>query len=116
MEEFEIGSCVGGYCVYKAIWAAAAGEELTCEREPHNVQDRYAVSVKRGVVVGHLPRKISRLCSLFLRRGGIIICTVSGGRRYSVDLPQGGIEVPCKLLFKHKPKELRKIKKVLKES
>ena len=90
MEEFEIGSCVHGYHVYKNIWATTAGEELMCEREPHNMQDGYAVSVKRGgVVVGHLPRKISRLCSLFLRLGGTIICTVSGGRRYSVNLPQG---------------------------
>lgn len=68
-------SCVRGYHEYKDIWAAAAGEELTCEKECHKVQDRYVVSVKT-VVVGHLPRSILRLWSLLLRQGGIIICTV----------------------------------------
>ena len=84
MEEFEVSSCIRGYHVYKDTWDAATGEELACEREVHNTQDRYAVAVKmEGTVVGHLPRKISRLCSLFLRRGGAILCTVTGGRRYS---------------------------------
>ena len=82
------------------------GEELACEREPTNTSDRYAVAVvKDGVIIGHLPRKISNICSLFLRRGGTISCIVSGGRRYSADLPQGGLEIPCKLLFKGKAKD-----------
>ena len=92
----------------------AVGEELVCEREPHNSHDRYDVAVKRlGIVIGHLPRKLAKRCSLFLRRGGSIICTVSGERRYSHDLLQGGLEIPCTLLFKHKPKEVQKIKKLL---
>ena len=42
-----------------------------CERETHNDRDRYVVAVKKtGTVIGHLPRKVSRVCSLFLRRGG----------------------------------------------
>ena len=56
---------------------AAVGEELVCEREPHNCHDRYAVAVKRtGIIIGHLPRKLSKQCSLFLRRGGSIFCMV----------------------------------------
>ena len=46
-----------------------------------------------GVVIGHLPRKLSKICSLFIRRGGSICCIVTGGRRYSADLPQGGLEI-----------------------
>ena len=102
--------------MYKEIWEAAAGEVLMCEREPHNALDRYAVAVKKtGTIIGHLPRKLSRVCSLFLRRGGTIECTVTGGRRYSVDLPQGGLEVPCSLLFKATPKEVQKLKKLWKQ-
>ena len=87
-----------GYHIYKDIWPAAVGEVLV--REPHNSQYRCPVVVKTvGVVVVHLPRKISRVCSLFLRRGGAIECTVTGGRRYSSDLRQGGLNVPCSLLF-----------------
>ena len=57
-------------------------EELPCECEVHNAMDHYAVAVIRDdVVVGHLPKKISRICSLFLRSGGTIRVKV---RRYLV--------------------------------
>ena len=60
--------------MYKDIGDAAVGEELLREREPLNAQDQYAVAVKReGIIVGHLPRKISRLRSLFLRQGGVLL-------------------------------------------
>ena len=86
MEEFGRDCCIR---VYKEIWLAAIGEKLECDREPQNSCDHYAVAVKNsGVVICHLPRKLSRVClrvcSLFLRRGGVISCTVTGGRRYSV--------------------------------
>ena len=32
--------------VYKDIWYAVVGKVLVCEREPNNLQDRYAVAVK----------------------------------------------------------------------
>ena len=78
------------YHVYKNIWEAAVGETLSCVRESRNARDQYAVAVeKNGTVVGHLPRKVSRVCALLLNRGGSIQCTVTGKRRYSTDLPQG---------------------------
>ena len=62
--------CVRGYHVYIDVWDAAIGEELDCQREPSNANDRYAVAVvKSGVVVSHLPKKLSRIYSLFMRRG-----------------------------------------------
>ena len=116
MEELSRLSCVRGYHVYQDVWDAAIGEILTCEREPSNSQDRYAVAVKKeGSIVGHLPKNVSRVCSLFLRRGGTIECTITGTRRYSADLVQGGLEVPCFLLFKGKEKEVQKLKKVWKK-
>ena len=39
------------------------------------------------------------MCSLFLRKGGTISCKITGSRRYSSDLIQGGLEVPCILLL-----------------
>ena len=45
------------------------GESLVCERDPENASDRYAVAVKKeGTIIGHLPRKVSRVRSLFLRK------------------------------------------------
>ena len=54
-----------------------------CEREIGNVVDRYAVAAKNDsrITVGHLPRKISRICSIFLMGGGTIMATVTRRRR-----------------------------------
>ena len=74
---------------------------LHCSRDTSNTKDPYAVSViKSGTgVVGHVPKKISTACSIFIRRGGSITCKVIGSRHYSRDLPQGGMEIPCLLEF-----------------
>ena len=53
---------------YQAIWEPIHGEELDCSREIDNPNDPYAVSVtKGGKVVGHVPRKISRMCAVFMK-------------------------------------------------
>ena len=91
------------------------GEELSCKRELGNDKDRYAVAVvlRDSTTVGHVPRKISAACALFLERDGSIDCVVTGEHCYSRDLPQGGLEVPCLLKFKGQPKYMSKIKKLL---
>ena len=110
MTEWEVDSCVHGYHVYEAIWAAALGEQIGCVREPLNAMDRYAVALKKdGTVIGHLPQKISRICSLFIRRRGTIECIVTDTRRYSSDLPQGGLGIPCTLLFSGEKREITKL-------
>lgn len=65
------------------------------------------------MVVGHVPRNISVACSAFLRRAGALTCTVTGVRQYSSDLPQGGLEIPCRLTFSASTKEVGKIQKLL---
>ena len=110
-------SCVRGYHVYMDIWNAVLGEELLCQRETGNSSDMYTVACmlkKDGTTVGHLPRKISCICTLFIRRGGTISCLVNGRRKYSADLPQGGMEIPCILLiFKGESKEIKRLVKLL---
>lgn len=94
-----------GYHEYLMIWSdPIIGEELWCEREPGNSSDPYAVAVKKQIsgedkIVGHIPRRISTICSLFIRRGGTIRCIVNGRWRHSSDLLQGGLEIPCILHF-----------------
>lgn len=39
-------------------------------------------------------------------------CQVTGPRRFSADLPQGGLEVPCSLLFIGVEKEIQKVKRL----
>lgn len=97
---FGFASCVRGYHVYQEIWAATEGETLLCSRETRSREDPFAVAVmKSGEIVGHVPRSLSCVCSLFLRRGGSMACRITGGRQHSKDLPQGGLEVPCIYVF-----------------
>ena len=56
---------------------------------------------------------LSRICSLSIARGETITCVVNGPQRYLVDLPQGGLEVPCKLQFSSSRKEIAKLKLLL---
>jgi len=113
-ESFEVESVVRGYHIYKDIWSAAVGTTLPCRQESFNPHDSYTVAlIKDDVVVGHVPRNISVACSAFLRRGGVITCTVTGVRQYSNDLPQEGLEVPCHLKFSACSKEISKIIKLL---
>ena len=113
--ELTIDSCVRGHHVSKEYWIPALGKELACQREEGNPYDVYAVAVKTnaGIVVGHLPRKISAACSLFLRRSGTIVCQITGSRRPSSDLPQGGLEAPCTLKFAGEKAFVDKIRTLL---
>ena len=119
-ERLVVESCIRGYHVYKQTWTPnySNPEVLTCIREPGNVVDPYAVAVidSERTIVGHIPRAISAVCSLFLLRGGKMECEVRGPRRYSADLPQGGLEHPCCIIFVGHADKIRKISKLLKEA
>ena len=102
---FSVQSMIHGYHKYKIIWEnPSIGGSLICEQEIGNCYDSHAVAVKKTIegdiiTVGYVPRKISAICSIFIRRGGSIVCFVSGSHRYLSDLPQGGLEIPCILKF-----------------
>ena len=119
-QSYEVESCVRGFHIYQDRWTPTIGEELRCIREIRNMADQYAVAViKAGLeseddeVVGHLPQTISAACSIFLSTGGTIDCVVVNSRRYSRDLPQGGLEIPCRLIFNGKAKYVSKIKRLV---
>ena len=77
-----VESCVHGFHVYQDIWTLTAGERLPCETEDSNASDPYAVAVKKGVqVIGHVPRKISVACSLFIQTRGTLTCIIMDSRR-----------------------------------
>ncbi len=74
----------------------SAGAVLQCDREARNSNDPYTVAVQKdGLTVGHVTRTVSCICSVFVQRGGSIVCTITGKRKHSCDLPQGGLELPC---------------------
>ena len=57
---------VRGYRIYKEIWEAAPGKTHVCVAEPGNPHNRNVVAVEKDrKVIGHLPQKVLRLCTLF---------------------------------------------------
>ena len=109
-----VESCVHGYHNYKDIRDGAVGEELSCKREPNNMRDSYTVAVvKDDSIVGHVPKKISRVSWSFLRKGGMHACTVTERRCYSSDLSRSGMEIPSTLQFTRTEKEIAKVLKLL---
>lgn len=112
---FEFDSCIRGYHQYQEIWTPILGEFLSSLRELGNRHDPFCVKViKEGIgTVGRVAKKISSTCTMFLQLGGIIACRVTGNRRYSQDLIQGGMEIPCILVLKGKERIVDKAKKLL---
>ena len=94
-----------GHHEYQSNWPnPTVDDELICEREVGNPRDTHAVAIKKDIsgtltTVGHVPRKISKVSSVFIRHGGTIQGRVNGHRRYSADLVQGGLEIPCILTY-----------------
>ena len=109
MDSYKVDCCIRGFHLYNIIWTPVIGEELICHREPSNTMDPYAVSViKDSITVGHLPRKISAAL------GGRTNSCVTESRRYSRDLSQGGLEIPCKILFRGSIQHMAELKKLAK--
>ena len=85
--QFSVDEMVRRYHAHESVWEAVFGEELGCQRERTNSEDPFAVAVMKGeTIVGHVPRKISAVCTIFIQRGGSILSRVTGSRCYSEDL------------------------------
>lgn len=85
---------------------------MICKTESGNNNNRFAVAaspletVSQSMIVGYIPRIISRMYWYFLIHEGSILCEVVGTRRHSSDLLQGGLEIPCFLHFWHEDKHI----------
>ena len=115
-DRFEFSSVIRGHHVYKDIFTPTIGKILQSRREPDNSYDSFAVAIiENDTIVRHVPRNISVLCDLFLKKGGTISCVITGPRQYSRDLEKGGLDVPCKLIFSGPVKEdfKRKVQSLL---
>ena len=97
------------------IRAASVGEHLPCRRETTNLADRFAVTVMKGeTVVGHIPRKISNICSVFIRKGGSMLCLTTGSEIFFRN-PQG-LKNPYILVFKGNAKDTAKANKIIEDA
>ena len=86
--------------MYHHIWDALIREEQPCEWEADNYADPFAVAVvQRKNIVGHVPRKISTICSLLLRRGGSTTCVVTGSRHIREIYHKEELKYPASWFF-----------------
>ena len=94
-KELEVEFCVRGHHVYESNWDAKTGSKLKpChEKRPSAlVEDKYAMALKfNDTIVGHVPKLLSEIRYFFLKLGGDLVVKITGQRRYSRDLDQGGM-------------------------
>ena len=66
-----VESVVRGYHGYKDDWSHSVGDDFELEKEELNRHDRYTVAIKvSGDIVGHVPRKFSKIVYYFIKNGG----------------------------------------------
>ena len=105
VQEHEVSSLVMGYHEYCK----------TCQMEPDNVVDKYAVAViNKSKVVGHLMNgksgKFAKTVFFFLRAA-----TVEITGKPNNDGKGMGIQVPCRIKFTGRKAVLDKLKDILKQ-
>ena len=93
-----------GFHVYKELWNPKLNEKLETIHEENNPHDRYAVAAirktvsrLRPVVVGHLPREISRFTRFIILHGATVKVKVSDTKHRRSPLIQGGLEIPVEV-------------------
>ena len=105
MCKFSLNWMVRWYHEFKRLWTIPFdGEKLICECEIGNPCDLQTAAMKNEVshilqVVGHVLRRISSICSIFIRWGRIIKCTVNGWTlAIAISIAFGGITLFKELL------------------
>jgi hypothetical protein len=95
---FNFPSYIRGFHVYMNIWDPEINEVLTLVHEKDNKSDKFAMAVlKSGRIVGHAPRKNSKIMYFYMQRGGKITVTVTGTK---VNRSEGvGLEIPGTYTF-----------------
>ena len=109
--QFSAACCIRGCHIYNwTQWTAEIGSILTSEPEKRPgalVEDRCASAIiSNNQTVGHVPKFLSKLTFFFLKHGGTLTVQVTGERRYSFDLAQGGMEITPEFIYKSEKKEL----------
>ena len=115
MAGLRVSSVVRGYHVYETVWKPSIGDEFETTVEEGNSHDRYAVAViVSGMVVGHVPREMSKDVFYFIKHhGGTVKGLVTGKRQLST-VWMKGMEIPCIYEFYSGSKKLKTLRKLLK--
>ena len=93
-----------GYHVYRTVWSPLLNERLNTIHESSNNYDRYAVAATKdvsghssSVIVGHLPKEISRVTWYIMQYGATVTVRVCDINYRRSPLIQGGLEIPVEV-------------------
>ena len=102
---------VHGFHYYRKFWKPKENEKLDCSHEEHNPFDWFAIKTvtSDGMIVGHLPREISRITKFFLDRGAVMQVELTSKYYRRFPLVKGGMEIAC-LVRVRIPATLKNIK------
>ena len=90
--KYDFKRYITGQHVNKDTWISVV-QELLCEIEPTKPYDRHAIkAMKPDIIVGHVPKLFSKICSFVLLSGGCMKLRVSGKRE---NKGGKGLEVTC---------------------
>ena len=102
-KEFNVRCCIRGCHIYHTQWNAEIGARLITapENKTWNSCGRWLriAVINNGKTVGHVPKFLTKLIFFFLKNGGKLHITVTGLRKYSANLKQGGLELPADLFY-----------------
>ena len=105
-------TCVLEDTTYQEVWVPVIDKTLSCCREVGNPHDPFAVKViKAGTTVGHLPKK--NQLYFFSVHVGWWVKVTNPHLRYSSDLVQGGLEIPCIVTLQGTKELIDKARKLL---
>ena len=71
---YSFTAAVRGFHHYKNFWKPKENEKLDCFHEEHNPFDWFAIKTIKsdGMIIGHLPREITRITIFFLDLGAVM--------------------------------------------
>ena len=120
-KELEVECCVRRHHAYESNWDAKTGSKLKpChEKRPSAfVEDKHAMALKfNDTTAGDVPKFLSKITYFFLKLGGDLVVKITGQRRYSPDLNQGGMELPGTYIFTSMDAEMHaKLEMLVKEA
>ena len=86
--------------LFRGMGSSTRGKIILSERAYKNIRSLCSSSPQRQSYSWAFSKEVFQDFLLFLRHGGSITCQVTGHWRYSQDLAQGGIRIPCELILR----------------
>ena len=96
----QFSSAVRGFHHYRNTWFPEESEVLYFCHVFKNSMFAIKKCKSNGQIVGHLPRKISRVIKFLLDRGAVVQATLSTTHYRRSPLVQVGLEIACKVSVK----------------